>query len=110
MKERKRIAKEHLLFCVKLHKIQQTGGRYFLHEHPAHAASWHEQAVPPTVSWQSLRTSADLVSRRGVLRVMDQHRSQRDLQRTPLASLKACTGDAPIGEPMGDRAIITSHS
>ena len=30
-------AKEHLTFCVELYRLQARGGRYFLHEHPAHA-------------------------------------------------------------------------
>ena len=40
--ERKRIARIHLEFCAKLYKLQHAAGRYFLHEHPDSASSWHE--------------------------------------------------------------------
>ena len=33
-KERQRVARTHVDFCVKLYRIQIKGGRYFLHEHP----------------------------------------------------------------------------
>ena len=32
--QRKR-AKERLVFCVALYRLYASGGRYFLHEHPA---------------------------------------------------------------------------
>ena len=32
---------EHVRFLVMLYRKQVEGGRYFLHEHPAHATSWH---------------------------------------------------------------------
>ena len=35
-----RRTKEHLVFCVELHRLQASGGRYFLHEHPTYATSW----------------------------------------------------------------------
>ena len=38
-------AKEHLMFCLELYKIQIDGGRYFLHEHPAQASSWSLPAM-----------------------------------------------------------------
>ena len=43
--ERKRVARAHLEFCAKLHKIQHNAGRYFLHEHPNSATSWHEESI-----------------------------------------------------------------
>ena len=42
---RKAEALEHIKFCVKLYRIQQANGRYFLHEHPRSASSWHEEVV-----------------------------------------------------------------
>merc|ERR1739836_131146 len=40
-----KIAREHLEFCAKLYKLQIEGGRYFTHEHPSFAASWHEDIM-----------------------------------------------------------------
>ena len=30
----------HMLFAIKLYRIQHDAGRFFLHEHPASASSW----------------------------------------------------------------------
>ena len=39
--ERRRAEGElHVRFCCELYKLQAEAGRYFLHEHPANAASW----------------------------------------------------------------------
>ena len=38
--EARRKAEAHLMFCCKLYKLQRSLGRYYLHEHPAHATSW----------------------------------------------------------------------
>ena len=38
-------ARVHLLFLIELYEEQIAGGRYFLHEHPAQAASWQERAM-----------------------------------------------------------------
>ncbi len=38
-------ARVHLQFLLELYQEQMEGGRYFLHEHPAHASSWTEQMV-----------------------------------------------------------------
>ena len=38
--ERRRKAEVHLKFCCKLYKLQQSLGRYYLHEHPSTATSW----------------------------------------------------------------------
>ena len=35
----------HLEFCVELYRIQHKAGRYFLHEHPAHASSWQTEQI-----------------------------------------------------------------
>ena len=37
--------KLHLDFMMKVYKKQVDAGRYFLHEHPATALSWHEKSV-----------------------------------------------------------------
>jgi hypothetical protein len=43
-KRRRRAAADvHMNFVVELYRLQMSGGRYFLHEHPAYAQSW---AVP----------------------------------------------------------------
>ena len=42
---RKGAARTHLAFCIKLYRLQLAGGRWFLHEHPQAATSWHEQMV-----------------------------------------------------------------
>ena len=42
--EKKR-AVELLEFCMELYREQMRHGRYFLHEHPAYASSWQEEAV-----------------------------------------------------------------
>ena len=36
-----RAAVDHLLFCIQIYELQVSSGRYFLHEHPAGARSWH---------------------------------------------------------------------
>ena len=41
----KRRAVQHLTFCVELYREQLKHGRYFLHEHPAHASSWQEDII-----------------------------------------------------------------
>ena len=38
-------ARNHLKCCTKLYAIQIRQGRYFLHEHPAGAASWQEECI-----------------------------------------------------------------
>ncbi len=38
-------AKVHLDFVIMLYKEQVEGGRFFLHEHPRSASSWHEATV-----------------------------------------------------------------
>ena len=37
-----REGKEHLRFVLSLYSLQIKNGRFFLHEHPAGAASWRE--------------------------------------------------------------------
>ena len=36
---------KHLKFCCDLYEYQVSNGRYFLHEHPAQATSWHTDVV-----------------------------------------------------------------
>ena len=38
-------ARVHLRFVVELYREQIEGGRYFIHEHPLHAASWEEEEI-----------------------------------------------------------------
>ena len=45
----------HLEFAMDLCEIQRRGGRYYLHEHPHSAASWHEQCT------ERMLTSPDCV-------------------------------------------------
>ena len=37
--------RNHLKFCVMLHRIQMENKLYFLHEHPWSASSWREKYV-----------------------------------------------------------------
>eukprot|EP00973_Karenia_brevis_P012646 1715871-Karenia_brevis.AAC.1 len=39
------MGKKHVETCMDLYKIQMKEGRYFLHEHPAHAESWYLEAT-----------------------------------------------------------------
>ena len=57
--EERRLAygRKHFEFCTKLYDIQWRAGRYFLHEHPAEASSWHEKCI------------SNLLQRHGVARV-----------------------------------------
>ena len=41
----KRRAVMHLEFCLQLYREQLNNGRYVLHEHPAFASSWQEEAT-----------------------------------------------------------------
>ena len=42
---RRKEARAHLEFSAKLYRIQVASGRYFLHEHPQSASSWHEDVM-----------------------------------------------------------------
>ena len=45
-KRRRRAAADvHLNFVVELYRLQMSGGRYFLHEHPAYAQSWAVKSI-----------------------------------------------------------------
>ena len=50
--------RRHLEICIKLYQIQWREGRYFRHEHPESASSWHEECVQ------------GLLKRQGVVRVV----------------------------------------
>ena len=43
--QRRRNAREHLEFCVKLFQMQKRSGRYFLHEHWQFATPWREDIM-----------------------------------------------------------------
>ena len=45
MKEEWDKAVSHINFCVELYKLQMTGGRLFLHEHPDTASSWGLESI-----------------------------------------------------------------
>ena len=51
--EKKR-AVMHLEFCMELYKEQLRNGRYFVHEHPAYAASWQEDCVKKLMTEQGV--------------------------------------------------------
>ena len=34
-------ARGHMQFCIELYRMQLSAGRYFIHEHPEGASSWH---------------------------------------------------------------------
>ena len=54
--EKKR-AVMHLEFCIELYREQLRHGRHFLHEHPAHASSWQEEAMRGLMSEQGVETA-----------------------------------------------------
>ena len=56
--ERISYGRKHLEFCCKLYEIQWREGRYFMHEHPQSASSWHEGCIKR------------LLHRHGVVRVV----------------------------------------
>ena len=41
----KEYGRRHLEFCIELYNIQRKMGLYFLHEHPAGAASWSNEKM-----------------------------------------------------------------
>ena len=53
----KEYGRKHLRFCAKLYAMQWRSGRYFLHEHPEGASSWHEDCI------------MNMLNKEGVLRV-----------------------------------------
>ena len=53
----KRRAVMHLEFCVELYREQLRHGRYFLHEHPAYATSWQEEAMRGLMGEQGVETA-----------------------------------------------------
>ena len=53
----KRRAVQHLEFCVSLYREQMKHGRYFLHEHPAHASSWQEDIVKGLLAEEEVVTA-----------------------------------------------------
>ena len=53
----KRRAVMHLEFCIELYREQLRHGRYFLHEHPAYATSWQEEAMRGLMGEQGVETA-----------------------------------------------------
>ena len=47
----------HIRFTMELYKIQHAAGRYFLHEHPAYATSWQEEAMAELMKEQGIETA-----------------------------------------------------
>ena len=50
VKKEKERAIMHLTFCVRLYREQLAAGRYFIHEHPAHATSWQTEVMKSLMS------------------------------------------------------------
>ena len=48
-------ARVHLEFVVSLYKLQIDEGRYFLHEHPWGAKSWHEPCIKELMKEPSVK-------------------------------------------------------
>ena len=46
---------EHINFVVSLYQMQVDAGRYFLHEHPAYATSWHLEAIKALLAAPSVQ-------------------------------------------------------
>ena len=53
----KRRAVEHLVFSIQLYREQLRNGRYFLHEHPAFATSWQEEAMKELMNEPDVETA-----------------------------------------------------
>ena len=53
----KRRAVMHFRFCVDLYMEQIEGGRYFVHEHPAHATSWQEDCMKKLMGEPGVETA-----------------------------------------------------
>ena len=53
----KRRAVMHLQFCVELYREQLRNGRYFVHEHPAHATSWQEECMQKLLGEHGVETA-----------------------------------------------------
>ena len=46
----------HLAFAAEICAMQVRGGRYFLHEHPATADSWHQEPMAKLLGMQGVQT------------------------------------------------------
>ena len=58
--QRKQEAVEHLEFCVAIYRLQAASGRYWVHEHPNSATSWHEACIRKMVQMPGvIRVRAD---------------------------------------------------
>ena len=49
-----RYARRHLEFAAKFYRLQIQGGRYFFHEHPESASSWHEKCMRELLKMETL--------------------------------------------------------
>ena len=47
-------AKVHIEFMCELYRVQIDAGRYFLHEHPATAASWREEPIEDVLAHEDV--------------------------------------------------------
>ena len=64
----------HMRFACEIYQMQIDAGRYFLHEHPAYATSWHQECVKTILAQSGIDTV-----------VNDQCQSgQRDAQGHPI--------------------------
>ena len=54
--ERQRVIR-HLEFTIELYRERLRHGRYFLHEHPAFASSWQEEAMKKLTEEQGVYTT-----------------------------------------------------
>ena len=48
-------ARIHLRFVCRLYRLQHDSGRYFLHEHPSTATSWHEGCINEVKEYSGAR-------------------------------------------------------
>ena len=55
VKQRMDRARKQLEFCIKLHEIQMSNGRYLLHGHPNDAGPWQETMMKKLVSRQGVQ-------------------------------------------------------
>ena len=54
----------HVSFCCELYRLQADAGRYYLHEHPASAASWQLEYSGQAALSKWSETSASTARRR----------------------------------------------
>ena len=66
---RRKLARLHLAFVVKLYRKQLARGAHFLHEHPASATSWEEPCMQELLGQPGVSTVVGHMCRQGMRRL-----------------------------------------